>query len=220
MDHLPQHSIVRTRRLHRFRDVVTGLFSLIVVLGALSLTEVPIKKAEDLSNAVCYFAPMFFFIVALWTQVGELLDLHPSDDRGAEKTISVALFFAALVPVTVRISNTPGEALGAWAFDYFPFMMAAVFSLLAFCSHRLLSNLSTPMHPSDHAHLVLLRNRDIVIVALFLLSLPITPSANIFGLSLEGIVWTATFFVATPILKLIANVRGVFARKARVPAQA
>src|SRR5579859_643993 len=125
--HGEERSILEQRRLHRFREVVTGLFGLIVVLGAFALTDLPLKGTRDIGNALCYFTPMFFFIVMLWTQVGELLDLHPSHDQHVERTITFVLFFATLVPVTVKLGFIEENTLGGVGFDSFPIMMAVVF---------------------------------------------------------------------------------------------
>jgi len=207
MEHGAAQSILYHRRLHRFREVVTGIFGLITVLGAFSLTELPIERTEDLGAVLCYFAPLFFFIIGLWTQVTELLDLHPSHDRHIERTVTIVLFFATLVPVSVKLGSKASNVLGALAFDAFPVMLAIVFLLLAWSSHRLLSWRDEAMHPLDKELVTSQRNCDVLLAIMFLASLPIPPTAQILpGISWSGLAWISTFFVAPAIIKRLHRV--------------
>lgn len=203
------HASLRHRRLHRFREVVSGLFGLIVVLGGFALTDVPIRRPEDLVGILCYFAPMFLFIVSLWTHVGELLDAHPADDRIAERALTAVLFFATLVPVSLRVGVMPEtSSVSPLTFDFFPVSLAIVLLLLAFTSHRLVRRDRRFLHAEDIADLHEHRDHNAITAVLLLASLPIPPGAEILGISLEGIAWVAAFLLPPLVLKVARRLSG------------
>lgn len=193
-------------RLHRFRDVVNGLFGLLVVLSAFALTDVPINSFYDLSNGICVFVPLFLFVIFLWRQVGELLDVHPPEDRHPERLITVVMFVAMLVPVTLRIDAVAAGDVHPYASLLTSAALALAYGLLAYCALRASRMPAPALAPADRVFMQRLCTADLIVAVSFLVAMATPPTVRVWVFPLQRVIWIAAFFVP--------NVVAIFWRQA------
>jgi len=198
---------IAAHHIRRFRDVTNGVFGLIVVLSGFALTDVPVLVPYDLVNIVCYFLPIFLFVVFLWRQVGELLDVHPSHDRRLTQILTVCLFCATLVPVAVRLSVVGVGGVRTYAPLGISFVVAAVFLLLALCAHRAARVHTEVMHPEDTRFLRQLARSDLVTALTFIASAALDAQASVLGVPVQPAVWVSAFFVPKILWGVQARLR-------------
>ncbi|MBJ7608135.1 MAG: hypothetical protein JF887_01720 [Candidatus Dormibacteraeota bacterium] len=205
--HRQRSGQIAAHHVRRFRDVTNGIFGLIVVLSGFALTEVPVRVPYDMVNIVCYFLPIFLFVVYLWRQVGELLDVHPSHDRRLTQILTVCLFFATLVPVAVRLSVVGEGGVRTYAPVGVSFIVAAVFLLLALCAHRAARVHTEVTHPKDTRFLRQLALSDLLTALMFMASAALDAEASVLRVPLQSAVWVAAFFVPNILWGVQARLR-------------
>lgn len=180
------------RRKARYRDIITGVFGLVLALGAFSLTNVEFHSPSDVWQALFLFIPSFFFVLAIWSATTELLDRYPADDDLFYVLVTGVLFLTTLAPASLNLllnENTSVVDLGA---VLFPLVMAATFAVLLLLTLRLVSlrRKSPTVAPESLRDDII---ADGTIVAIFVGSLLVPFSAE--GDSPRTLVWIAAFVV-------------------------
>lgn len=205
--HRQRSGQIAAHHVRRFRDVTNGIFGLIVVLSGFALTDVPVRVPQDLVNVVCYFLPVFLFVVYLWRQVGELLDVHPSHDRRLTQILTLCLFCATLVPVAVRLSVAGEGRVRTYAPVGVAFIVAAVFLLLALCAYRAARVHTAVTHPEDTRFLRQLALSDLLTASIFIASAALDPQASVLRVPLQPAMWIAAFLVPNILWGVQARLR-------------
>ena len=197
----PSEDILWGRRLERFRNIATGMFGLIIVMGTFALTDMHPERLADLGDITCYFTAMFLLIVLLRTQFEELLDLHPEGDRTAAWMLTAVLFFATLAPFSLKLSVTAPQAVASVANYAFPVLLAMTFLTFAMTANRLVQRHLVRL-ASEHArHVSALRERDFLVGVLLLASLAVPAEWKLLGaMTVSSICWTASIMMAGPLV--------------------
>jgi uncharacterized membrane protein len=193
-DHPPDPA---DRRKTHFSDIVTGVFGLVLGLGAFSITTADLGSTSEVWQALGTYVPAFFFVLAIWQNTNELFDRYPASDSVFYVLITAVLFFATLPPVFLNLLLDEQRAVQQLSATLFPLTMAAVFAILGVLWWRLGTLTRQPSHapPSDIAGNV---RAEVVLVGFFLASLavPFDPDA-IFS---RELVWLAAFIVPNVVL--------------------
>lgn len=125
------------KRKSRYKDVISGVFGLVIGLSAYSLTDVQLDTRADIWDAVGVFVPSFIFVVVIWQITSELFDRYPDDDPPLYAAALAVLFLATLAPVFLNhLLDAPEEVRRAGA-TLFPLSMAITFAILALLWMRL-----------------------------------------------------------------------------------
>jgi uncharacterized membrane protein len=195
-DHPPDSA---DRRKTRFNDIVTGVFGLVLGLGAFSITTADLNSTSEVWQALGTYVPAFFFVLAIWQTTSELFDRYPAADSVFYALITAVLFFATLPPVFLNLLLDEQRAVQQLSATLFPLTMAAVFAVLAVLWWRLgtLSRRQGSAPPSDIAGNVRI---EVMLVGIFLASLAVPYDPDAF-LSRE-VVWLAAFIVPNIVLWL------------------
>lgn len=200
-DHPPDAD---ARRKARFTDIVSGVFSLVLGLGAFSITTADLGSTSEVWQALGTYVPAFFFVLAIWQNTSELFERYPAADSVFYVLITAVLFFATLAPVFLNLLLDEQRAVQQLSATLFPLVMATVFAVLAVLWWRLgaLTRRQSPAQPSDIAGNV---RADVVLVGFFLASLavPYDPDAIIS----RELVWLAAFIVPNLVLWLTQRLR-------------
>jgi uncharacterized membrane protein len=178
------------QRKSRYNDIVTGIFGLILALGAFSVTNVTIHTTDDVWDALRLFVPSFFFVLAIWGATAELFDRYPADDAPFYPLVIGVLFLTTLAPVFLNLllnDSFPVQELGALLF---PLSMAATFALLLVLWARLLVlTRRSGAAPDVSLRQSVVISAAMVIVFLASLAVPFSDRDD----SLRTLVWFAAF---------------------------
>jgi hypothetical protein len=126
-----------TRRKSRYRDIVTGVFGLVLALGAFSVTTADFDSTGDVWTAIAIFSPAFFFVLSIWQTTAELFDLYPADDHLFYTLVTLVLFLSTLSPAFLNLLLTEADSVQRLAGTLFPLSMATIFAILAILWLRL-----------------------------------------------------------------------------------
>jgi hypothetical protein len=126
-----------TRRKGRYRDIVTGVFGLVLALGAFSVTTADFDSTGDVWLAISIFSPAFFFVLAIWQTTAELFDRYPVDDHLFYTLVTLVLFLSTLSPAFLNLLLSEADAVQRLAGTLFPLSMATIFAILALLWLRL-----------------------------------------------------------------------------------
>jgi hypothetical protein len=110
------------RRKGRYRDIVTGVFGLVLALGAFSVTTADFDSTGDVWTAIAIFAPAFFFVLAIWQTTVELFDRYPADDHLFYTLITLVLFLSTLSPAFLNLLLTGEESIERLSGILFPLL--------------------------------------------------------------------------------------------------
>lgn len=94
------------RRKTQYRDIVTGVFGLVLALGAFSLTDLPVRTPGDVWTALGLFTPAFFFVLTIWQLTADLFDRYPPEEKVFYAAVTLILFLTTLAPVSSTCSLT------------------------------------------------------------------------------------------------------------------
>ena len=178
------------QRKTRYRDVVTGVFGLILAFSAFSLTNVDINTTDDVWSALQLFTPSFFFVLAIWSTTAELFDRYPAGDDLFYPLVTAVLFLTTLDPVFVTFLLNDNLSVRDLGGLLFPLSMAATFTLLLVLWVRLMllerrSGMSSGSSPRQGVVI----SASMVLVFLSSLAFPFSDE----GLSPRTLVWFAAF---------------------------
>ena len=118
------------RRKDRFRDVFSGVFGLVLGLGAFSVTTADYASTDEVWQALGLFAPAFFFVLLIWQTVADLFDRYPADDGPFYVLVTLVLFLTTLAPAFLNLLLAEAPSVQRLSGTLFPVSMAGVFALL------------------------------------------------------------------------------------------
>ena len=187
------------RQKDRFRDVVTGVFGLVLALSAFSVTTADYESTDAVWRALSLYTPAFFFVLAIWRISGELFDRYPADDRLFYILITLVLFLTTLAPAFLNLFLDEEPSVQRLSGTLFPVAMAAIFALLTALWLRL-RTLSTRRGRPPDADLTGNALVAGALAALFLASLlaPFHPGDH----SPRTLAWFAAFVLPGALLRL------------------
>jgi hypothetical protein len=120
------HGAVR----HAVYTIIDAIFGLSLGLGAFSLTDLPIRNAQDLFTAVGFFGVSYFIIFLSWMGIRQYYEDYII--YGSIHFILVFTgFFIAIMPIPIRIilmqfiEPTSSEVFEA-AFTLYPICLCAI----------------------------------------------------------------------------------------------
>jgi uncharacterized membrane protein len=190
---------VDSKRKDRFRDIVTGVFSLVLGLGAFSITTADLGSTSEVWQALGTYVPAFFFVLAIWQTTSELFDRYPAADTVFYALMTAVLFFATLPPVFLNLLLDEQRSVQQLSATLFPLTMAAVFAVLAVLWWRLgrFIRRQGQTLPSDIAGTM---RAEVILAGFFLASLavPYDPDAIIS----RELVWPMAFIVPNMVIWL------------------
>ena len=125
------------RRKSRYRDIVTGVFGLVLALGAFSITTTDFNTPGQVWGALRIFTPAFFFVLVIWQITGDLFDRYPSDDHLFYTLVMLELFLVTLAPAFLNLMLDDQRSVVRLSAALFPLSMAGVFAILALLWWRL-----------------------------------------------------------------------------------
>jgi uncharacterized membrane protein len=187
------------RRKDRFRDVVTGVFGLVLALSAFSVTTADYASTDEVWQALGLFAPAFFFVLLIWQTTADLFDRYPAGDGPFYALVTLVLFLTTLAPAFLNLLLDEQPSVQRLSGTLFPVAMAAIFALLMALWLRLRALAARQGGPPDAD---LAENALVAgaLAALFLASLlaPFEPA----GHSPRTIAWFAAFILPGALLWL------------------
>jgi uncharacterized membrane protein len=193
------------QRKSRYRDIVTGVFGLVLALGAFSITTTDFSSREDVWTALAIFSPAFFFLIAIWQITSELVDRYPANDRLFYTLVTFVLFLTALSPAFLNLLLAEDPDVHRLSATLFPISMAGIFAILSILWLRLAALTrrkgGTP-EPDIRDGMI----AAAVLAALFLASLLLPYDAK--GWSPRTVSWFAAFILPNVLVQLMGRARG------------
>jgi uncharacterized membrane protein len=136
MSDVPEQD-TKAKQQARFSNVTSGVFGLILVLSAFSLTNVPIDSVGDVWNALSVFTPAFFFVVVIWQVTSVLSDRYPDGDPFLYAGTTAVLFLTTLAPVFLNLLLNDQPEIQQLSATLFPLSLAIIFGILSLLWLRL-----------------------------------------------------------------------------------
>lgn len=133
----PASTSADEQRKSRYRDILTGVFGLVLALGAFSITTNSFDSRAEVWGALGVYAPAFFFVLAIWQITGELFDRYPADDHLFYTIVTVVLFLTTLSPAFLNLLGDDAPGVRELSALLFPLSMGTVFGLLTLLWLRL-----------------------------------------------------------------------------------
>ncbi len=160
-----------TRPRPRIETLTDLIFGLALSIGAVGLLNSKPADTGSFLYGVFFFGLSFFILIGIWLRYTDTMSVLPVETPGTRSLNIALLFFVALEPYLFNLVAQPSSFSGDVASAAFAIDIGSVYAILA-AFNNILASGTQPLVGLDKVHRYkLLRNLELLAVALFWLSI-------------------------------------------------
>lgn len=170
----------------RMRSFSNLIFGLTLSIGALTLIGQQPATSQQLLASLAFYAFSFLIITNVWRAYSAIISALPAETSELVNLNILLLFFVSIEPYLFNeLFTSQGEVLQS-AFIIYALDLASMFLIMALFNNYLANDKSNPLPNSLLRRYEFRRNLEILIAAVFVVSIAPFFGSNLLSLIIEG----------------------------------